>query len=449
MKMELSHRLEPQLQQTLELILTPQMLQMLKVLNLPYAELLEKIEKESEENVMLEVERQDEFLEYIKYITSDKSVKKQADFTDFPGLKNISAKKETLEKHLFGQLELEDLDETYHEICKELIINLDDRGFITNYVEVREKIMKDIEVSRPIVDKALKIIQGFEPDGVGARSLKECLLIQIKEYNFETFELEEILTKAVSKHLDDLAGEKYDKIARSLGINSDGVKRIAGFIRENLDPNPGAAFSVEARHIIPSFAIEKQEKGYKIVNLEKNYGPILNINPSYVKMLEDPKTDEKTLQFLKEKFAAAKALMENIAKRHETSQKIIEIIRDSQQNFLDKGIIWLKPLLQKDIAEKVGVHPSTISRAIAEKHVQTPHGLLPIKFLCQRSYKGHTTPRVKSMVAELVKNEDKKNPLSDEDIKNMLVEEGVEIKRRTVAAYREKLKIPSSTERKK
>jgi len=448
MRIELSHRLEPQLKQTLELVLSPKMIQMLKILNLPYIELVEKMRQEAEENVMLDVERKDEFLEYIKYITSDRRVKKEVDFTEYPGMENIKAKKESLEEHLMHQLELENLDENYQNICEYLIRNLDDRGFITNYTEVREKIMEEIEVSRPIVDKALKIIQGFEPDGVGARSLKECLLIQIKEYNFETYELEKILAKAVSKHFDDLAAQNYEKVARSLGIEKSGVERIAEFIRVNLNPNPGAAFSPEAQHVIPSFAVEEGDKGYKVVNLERKYGPILRISSEYKRMLEDPKTDKEALKFLKEKLMAARNLMENIAKRYETTEKIVELIRECQPLFLEKGIIWLRPLMQKDIAEKLGLHPSTISRAIAEKYVQTPQGLFPIKFLCPRSHKGHTTPRVKSMIVEIIKNEDKKHPLSDEEIRNILVSEGINIKRRTVASYREKLKISSSSERK-
>lgn len=447
MNPELSQNLEPQLNQTLELVLSPRMLQMLKVLNMPYIELVEQIQKEADENVMLEVERKDELFEYIKYINSDRNIKKEADFSELPGLENLKDTSKTLEETLLDQLELENLNKKNHGIGKRIIENIDDRGFIGNYTEIREKMMKDLNVSRPTVDKVLKLIQTFEPDGVGARDLKECLLIQVEEYSFENYELEEVLKKVIESHLEDLANKEFEKISKSLGIPVSGVARIAEFIKGNLNPNPGSAYSQESTHVIPSFSVEKTTSGYKIMNLERTYGPVIKISPEYMKMLSDPKTDEKTVKFLKEKLEAAKTLLENLARRYETIGKALDKIISAQTDFLDKGALFLRPLLQKELANEFGVHPSTISRAIGGKYIQTPKGMFLIKLLCPRSHKGFTPMKLKSLIADAIKGEEGARPLSDEDIKQKLEEEGAEVARRTVAAYREELGFPTSRKR--
>lgn len=441
MNPELSQKLEARLEQSLEMVLSPKVLQMLHILNLPYIELIEKIEKEAEENVMLEVERADALFEVIRFMTDDKKIKKEADFSENPGLENIGDTCRTLEQTLLEQLDLENLNEDQEKIARLIIDNINDRGYIEDYPEVREKIMKEVGVSRPTVDKVLKIVQAFEPDGVGARDLKECLLIQIREYNFENYELEEVLTQAVSKCFDDLANKDLGKVAKTLGIPVEGVERIADFIRTNLTPDPGQAFAQEPRHVVPSFSVEKKGAGYVVTNLERTYGPLLKISPQYLKMMDDPKTDSKTLAFLKEKFQAAKELMGNIERRHETQEKIMEKIKETQLEFFSRGQMWLKPLLQKDLASEFDVHPSTISRTVSEKYIQTPKGLFPIKFLCPRSIRGFTHERFKSMIADIIKSEDKGSPLSDEEIREALAKEGTDVARRTVAAYRQELGI--------
>ena len=425
------------------------MLQMLKVLSLPYPDLLERVSKEAEENPVLEVERRDEYAEFIRYLTSDRKMKKEADFAELPGLENIGRVEKTLEEHLLEQLELEDLEKTQHDMGRTIIENVDDFGYLINYPQLRERIMKEFGVSRPTVDKALKIVQGFEPEGVAARDLKECLLLQIENHNFENEALQEILAKAVKSHLEDISQQNFAKIAKELKISENGAAEIANFIKNNLNPNPGAAFGGETRHVIPSFAVEKTDKGHRLVNLETRYGPVINISPQYLKMLEDPKTDEKTREFLKTKLRAAKELMEDFSKRSETLEKIVRKIVETQEEFLSKGIAWLSPLTQKKLADEFGLHPSTISRTVNQKYIQTPSGLFPLKFLCPRGPKGLTAARTKALLAEVIKNEDKKNPLTDSRITEIIKEKGARIDRRTVAYYRKELDIPSSGERQK
>lgn len=440
-------RLQADLRQTLELLLSPRILQMLKILHLPYMELVEKISREAEENVMLEVEREDEYAQFIRYLTSDKKIRKEADFRELPGLENIGDVSKTLEKTLLEQLELEDLEPAHNEIAKEIIGNIDDRGYLLAWKDLRQRIMEKFKVSRPTVDKVLKIIQGFEPDGVGARDLKECLLIQIKAYNFETPALEKILEKAVKECLEDLSNQNYESASKKLGIPESGAIELANFIKNNLNPYPGSSFGEEVRHVIPSFAIERTDQGYQLVNLETHYGPKISISDKYLKMLEDPKTDEKTKAFLKEGLRRAKDLMEDISKRSEILEKIVRKIMGSQEVFLEKGMVWLRPLSQRSLADEFGRHPSTISRAVAEKYIQTPQGLFPLKFLCPRGPKGVTVGRIKAMLTEIIKNEDKNHPLSDAQITERMKEQGVKIDRRTAAYYRKELKIPTSERR--
>ena len=435
------------LKMSLELALSPRLLQMLKVLSLPYNELVDKIIQETEENPVLEVERQDEYAEFIKYLASDKKIKNQIDFTEMPGLENIGNVEKSLEDHLLEQLELEDLEGLHYKIAKSIIENIDNFGFVINYTKLREKIMKEFAVSRPTVDKVLKIIQTFEPDGVGARNLKECLLIQINEYHFDNKALQQVLSQAVENHLEDLAQDNYKKIAGALGLTENGVVEIKNFLKNNLNANPASAFGGENRHVIPSFAVEKADSGYKLINLETRYGPTINISDYYLKMLNNPKTDEKTREFLKAKLKTAKNLIEDFAKRGETLQKIVRRIVDSQEEFLSRGIIWLRPLAQKELADEFGLHPSTISRTVAAKYIQTPQGLFPLKALCPRGPKGLTVIRIKALLAGIVKNEAKAKPLTDAQIMVIMKQQGAKIDRRTVAYYRKELKIPSSSER--
>lgn len=442
-------RLQADIKQTLDLLLAPRLLQMLKVLSLPYLEMVDQICTEAEENPVFEVERRDEYVEFLRYLTSDRKIKKEADFEELPGLENFGRVEKTLEEHLFEQLEFEDIDETYKEIGKEIIGNIDDQGYLLAYPELRERIMAKFKLSRPTVDKVLKIIQSFEPDGVGARDLKECLLIQIEGYNFESDELQAVLKRAIKDHLTAISAGDHAQVAAALGLPENGVREIADFIKKNLNPYPGADYGGQARQVIPSFAVEKGDKGYFMINLETRYGPVIRLSADYLKMMEDPKTDAKTVEFLKEKVKRAKELLEDFSKRSETLEKIVRKIIDSQRDFLDRGVTWLAPLPQKRLADEFGLHPSTISRAVAEKYIQTPQGLYPLKFLCPRGPKGMTAARTKALIAEIIRGEDQSAPLTDEQITERLRQSGSRIERRTVAYYRGELKLPTATERAK
>lgn len=444
--MEIRH--EQNLEQSLQLLLSPKLLAMLRVLALPYIEMVDEIKRECEENPLLEVERADTLAEYLRYLGTDNKAKKQLDLSEYPGMENVKAVARNLTQHLLEQLNLADLPPDVFRAGEFLIENLEPNGYLKNYQELKPQAVKKLEVEEGAVDRALSVIQTFEPEGVGARDLKECLLIQVREYNFESDELQDILTRTIENHLDDLADQNFGKIAKALKISESGVAEIANYIKENLSFNPASGFSEEVRRIIPSFAIELDQKGAVTgTNLEEKYGPKIKISAEYDKMLKDPKTDAKTAKFLKEKLERVKDLMETMARRQGTIDEILKIITETQQDFVKSGPAWLKPLMQKDLAEKIGVHPSTVSRALAEKYVQTPQGLFPAKFLCPREVSGFTPERIRSMILESISDEDKRHPFSDEAIKELLGKEGVAIERRTVAAYRKQLGILPASER--
>jgi len=439
----LSQHFEQNIEQALQLHLSPRVIAMLRIFQLSYTDLVAEVEKAAEENPMVEIDRPDVLAEYLRYLGSDRKLRKQVDFTEYPGMETIKDVSRDLTSHLMEQLKLEDLDETSYKIGELLIGRLESSGYMKDYEKVKAEIVDWFKVKDSQVDEILKIVQAFEPEGVGARDLKECLLIQIKEYNFENIELEELLEQIVSKHLEELGQKNYKAIAQLLKISEDGAAEAANFIRSNLNPNPAASFAEEAKHVVPSFIMEDD----KLINLEEKYGPKIKISVEYERMLKNKTTDAETVKYLKEKYEKAKELIENMERRGETLLKIMNIITDKQKRFLEKGAVLLEPLMQKDLAEMLGVHPSTISRAIAEKYIQTARGLFPVKYLCPRELSGFTHARIKAMILDLTANEDKRHPLTDDDLRDRLQKEGVKIERRTIATYRKEIGILSSGER--
>ncbi|NQU16773.1 MAG: RNA polymerase factor sigma-54 [Candidatus Saganbacteria bacterium] len=435
---ELRHDIN--ISQKLQMTLAPRLLEMLKMLNLPFCELLDKINKEAEENPVMEIERPEMLLEYMKYLSSDRKTKKEVDYTEYDGLKNVSAKSVDLRAHLLEQLKLTDLAGREESIAQQLIDQIDQRGYL-------EKDFK-ADGKKDEVEKVLAVIQAFEPDGVGARDLKESLLIQIREYSFDDPEIEGLLTKVVTDHLDALGRGEHKEIALTEGVLEEDILEIANFIKDNLTPYPATGFSQKERLVVPSFAIEIQNDDIKVTNLEERYGPKIRVSPDYQKMLRDPRTDAKTVKFLKERLDKTMDIIENLAKRQETGSKIMEMITQRQDAFLKKGQNYFRPLLQTEIARELGLHPSTISRAIAEKYVQTPRGLYSLKYLCPRKLSGFSAFEIKSRIRDLISAEDSKKPFSDTALLDKLMGEGVRISRRTVSAFRSELGIKSSRERK-
>ncbi len=437
----------PQLYQTMQLFLSPRMLALLKTLQLPYAELIASINKEAESNPLLEVTRPDELLEYAKSLRQGISAKKEADYDPLDQEKDVRASELSLEDHLLMQLRLESIDELDYKIGEVLIRSLDEKGYLTDYPACRDGIMRMLSVKRCNVDKVLSLIQTFEPEGIAARNVKECLVLQIEGYAFESDVLRDILLKTVKGHLDDLAKKNYAGIAKALDLTEEGVVQLARFIEKNLTATPASGYRTAhtAEHVIPSFQVTANTDGtYAIANLEEEKGPSLAFNQHYVALLEDPKTDPETKAFLQEKFEAAKQFMENIRSRHQTVQKIIDIISKTQADFFKDGVFMMRPLMQKELAAKLGVHRSTISRAVSTKYIYTPQGVFPLKFLCPRDRSGYSPNQIKGLIKTLIRGA---ADISDQKVCDILQSRGIDIKRRTVTKYRHELNIGPSFKR--
>lgn len=382
------------------------MLQLLKTLHLPYTELIDSINKEVIENPALEFEKQDELIAYAKTL-ADSKVSHSIGFDESMPDREIKDQGPSLQDYLEEQIRLEDLEEKELHIAKYLIANIDEKGYIKDYPVIRREVMQKFGVKSCNVDKTLEIIQTLEPEGVGARNLKECLLIQINEFNFESDALQDVIYKTIKYHFEKLAKKKYKEIAEELELEEEGVKHIAEFIEKNLNPAPGYLYRNDRQEqtIIPSFIIKEDEETLEnkfiYENLEETKGPRLKINFQYLRMLENKETDDETRTYLKEKLEAAKIFIDNINKRQNTVNNIIKIITSSQQDFFEKGYFWLQPLQQNNLASQVGVHPSTISRAVSTKYAETPQGLYPLKHMCPRNFKGYTSMQIKGMMRSL------------------------------------------------
>jgi RNA polymerase sigma-54 factor len=282
---------------------------------------------------------------------------------------------------------------------------------------------------------------------VGARSLKECHLIQVQHYDFDNEYLQELLTELIKSHLQNFENIDIDNIADSMDIEPEGVEALITFIRNNLNPNPGIGYSNETNnnHIVPSFEVTVENGKIKILNLEERHGIKITISDKYTTLIEDPNTDDETRAFLKQKLEAAKTLKESLENRHKNLDALIHYVVHKQTAFVHHGTLFLEPLLQKDIAQHLGISPSTVSRIVSSKFVRTPHGTLPIKALCPRSHFGKTSERLKLIVSEL----SEKHPnLSDEKLRALLQKDfGLPIARRTVAKYRALSGVKSSYNR--
>ncbi len=441
------------LSQQLRMVLNPRILQLLKTLHLPYTELIDSINKEVIENPALELEKSDELIEYAKSLRQTGTPGKTVDFDDSMPDKELKDSGPSLQEYLISQIKLEDLDETDTKIAEYIINNIDARGYVLEFPKVREEIIKELTVKSSRVDTILSVIQTLEPEGVGARNLKECLLIQVNEYNFDSPDLQQVMFNAIKYHLEDLAAKKFEVIADDLDLEVEGVEHIAEFVQKNLSPAPGQLYRKDRdeQMVIPSFVIKKSEeenpvRPYVAQNLEKEKGPILKLNPQYLQMFESADADENTKKYIKEKIESAKIFLDNINKRHQTIQKIIDIITNTQLEFFENGYFWLKPLQQNNLAGQIGVHPSTISRAVSTKYAETPQGLYPLKYMCPRNFKGYTAMQIKGMLRKILRDNKK---MSDQKIADYLMEtRGVEIKRRTITKYRMELGETSSYERK-
>ena len=360
-------------------------------------------------------------------------------------------KSESLSDVLERQVATLSLKDRDQQICSYLIWNIDENGYLRYQVD--EEFVKGCEVKPPLsvaeAEDCLELIQGLEPPGVGARDLRECLLIQLEQSNQKhKYDLE---LRIVRDHLDDGVNNRVPKIAKAVNEPIEVINDAIEFIR-TLNPKPGRLFSSAPVHYVIPDVVVDQVDGRWEVRVEDGYIPRITISKHYQEMLKAGSDDPKVRAYVKKKIDSAKWLMESIEQRKATLTRIAQEIVDYQVPFLEKGIDALRPLKMQYIADRVGVHVSTVSRAIAEKWMQTPRGIFPLRFF----FNGGTTRAdgeeksivaVKQKVKEIVEKEDKQHPLSDEEIAAFLKKDGLDIARRTVTKYRKQLAIPSSRQR--
>ncbi|RIK87969.1 MAG: RNA polymerase sigma-54 factor [Planctomycetota bacterium] len=370
---------------------------------------------------------------------------------------NMVARPESLQDYLDHQLSWFDLDDETRKMADRIIYNLDSNGYLKSPLEdlilppppdVNGEAQKWREQQLQIAERALAVVQRLDPPGVGARSLKECLLLQLNPGLLFYEELQVL----IEHHLEDLENNRLPLIAKKTGFSIETINEAWEDLR-TLKPKPGADFSEStAPAVTPDVFVEKNEHGRYEVRLEDGDLPSLYISPYYRRLLQDAGTSAETRDYIKRKVNAAQWLIEAIEQRRSTLTRVAQAIVDHQTKFLDDGPEFIEPLKMQQIADKVGVHVTTVSRAVDDKWIQTPRGIFPLK----RFFVGGTTgadgeevawDRVRLKLQEIIDNEDKTKPLSDDALVEELGKAGVTVARRTVTKYRKAMNIPSSRQR--
>jgi RNA polymerase sigma-54 factor len=462
-------------------ILTPGLVQMVSVLALNKLELREMINQEMIANPVLEELSEDvPLLEQVEQKTTDEKPVdtpaeqavppganhdsfEEIDFGSFfneyldpgyrspeseviekPSFENFLSQPSSLTDHLNWQLNLSLCSDGVREAGRSIIGNLNEDGYLTATLE---EIAATGEHSLEDVQEALELIQEFDPLGVAARDLRECLLIQL-----ETLAPDNTLAQQiVYHHLKQLQNKQYREIARALDRPVKAIERCVELIKK-LDPRPGQRYNAtNARLIEPDVAIVKMSDGYQVVVNEEGL-PQLRLSRHYRRMLETDGTTREVRNYVKERFTSAIQLIKNIEQRKHTIIRVCEAIIRRQTEFLDKGIDYLRPMMIKEVAEEVGVHPSTVSRAVANKYAHTPQGVFELRFFFSEAVQGPSGGstsliNLKRLVKKMIDEEDPARPLTDDQIAQRLHEQGISVTRRTVAKYREDMRIPSTHQR--
>ena len=351
----------------------------------------------------------------------------------------------TLADHLHSQLSVSILSNEVRDAAETIIGNLDADGYVTCSMDeitaMGEHKMEDVEA-------ALKAVQGLDPAGVGARNLRECLQLQIESRNGRGG----VGWQIVTSHLRLLETRQYRELAKLLGRPLEHIEIAVAMIRR-LNPRPGLRYSgAGARVVEPDVYFTKDGDAY-VIQMNDEDVPQLRLNAQYRRMLDkDNGATKEVREYVRERYTSALQLMKNIEQRKQTILKVCEAIVRRQQDFLRDGLDYLKPMMIKEVAEEVGVHPSTVSRAVASKYVHTPQGVFELRYFFSEAVQGPSgadTPLLllKRRVKKMIEEEDATRPLTDEAITARLQTEGIQVTRRTVAKYREDMKIPSTHQR--
>ncbi|MBN2225498.1 MAG: RNA polymerase factor sigma-54 [Deltaproteobacteria bacterium] len=454
--------LKQELKLTQKLVLTPQLQQAIKLLQLTRLELVEHINQELMENPMLEEagedsepEASDAVLDRIigddPYSSGYDGAYSVSGFKDSDEkqhfIENVCLEKTSLMDHVIWQVKMSSMCESDAEIGAIIAGNLGDDGYLM--VSVKE-IAEKMGCATAAVEGVLEKIQLFDPVGVASRSLSECLLIQARHYDLDTPTVHSI----IEDHLRDLEKRNYSAIAKKIGVSvaevTKAVEIITGF-----DPKPGRLYvDYEPQYIIPDVYVHKVGNEY-VITLNDNGLPRLRVSSFYRSILTGTRNvPVATKDFIKDRIKSATWLIKSIQQRQRTLYRVACSIVEHQKGFLDKGVGFLKPMVLREVAEDVGVHESTVSRVTNGKYIHTPRGVFELKyFFTGRIYfangEDKSVESVKERIREIIAHEDEKKPVSDQKITQALGREGITVARRTVAKYREMLGILSSSSRKR
>jgi RNA polymerase sigma-54 factor len=486
MSQVLSQRLEMKLKMTTQMIQSIEMLQLpmmaleqiinQELINNPALEMLEDAGEEPDEDappepapeprIERDVETAESEDEARAFRESSRVIRDGDDDAKMDAMQNAAARGETLQDHLVRQLHILDEPPRIKELAEYLVYNLDPTGYlpIPDGAEGADgwrivfdgygrdengQIAQDVvQPAPPEMDEALALVQSLDPAGMASRTVEECLMRQLeRDPGDRAFE-----ATLVRGHFDDLIHNRLPRIAKAMGASLERVREAREFIAR-LNPKPGSTFSAAPRHYIVPDVIVEEIGGEYFVRMNDGRLPRLRVSGLYRQLLASEERGSRTRDYIREKIQAARWLIDSIEQRRRTIYRIACEIVDIQKEFLREGISRLKPLKMQEIADRIGMHVSTVGRAIADKYIDTPQGVFPMKFFFAGGFESaggeaESNKAIMDRIRQMIDGEDKRSPLSDQEIVERLREQGIDIARRTVAKYREKLNVASSRQRK-
>ncbi len=484
-----------ELRQVQKQILAPRMIQSMEILQLPLQRLEERIQQEMVENPFLELrtdspevddepvsseeeaspaevrsdlekelvidessseeferletlteENPDAFEEELSRPSSNRMEELSDRYNDM--MANVPSHEPTLQDYLIEQLAGQDISPEVRAAAEMIIYSLDDNGYFKT--SLRDLLGPDAtEHDLAVAEQALSVVQQMDPPGVGARTLKECLLLQLDAERPHRQELAIL----IGEHLEEIGKNRIPQIAKKRGWSVEFVEELISELR-TLNPKPGAQFgSTSVPNVVPDVYVEETEDGRFLVHLKDDHLSRLGINEDYRRLIESRRTGKQDRDFFRRKMTQAQWLIEAVQQRRNTLRKVAQAIVDHQHRFLRDGPEYIEPLKMQQIADEVSVHVTTVSRAVDDKWIETPRGLYPLRrFFCSGTVgqdgQEIAWDKVRSMLQEIVAKEDKQAPLTDEDLVQELARRGVNVNRRTITKYRQEFGIPSSRQRK-
>jgi RNA polymerase sigma-54 factor len=403
----------------------------------------EKVPEKAESNPFDEFDVGTFFNQYLD-TGGDGGKSQEREISERPSFEKFLSSPAGLTEHLMWQLGMTICSDPVREIAESIIGNLDENGYLTASID---ELKEDKKYSDDDLEDAIAVVQDFDPMGVGARDLRECLLLQLKAFDPGNT----LAYQIVSEHLKQVQANQLKEIARALNRPTDIVKHSIEAIKK-LDPRPGLRYNkTEPRLVEPDVYFRKVDDAWQVF-LNEDDMPQLRLSPTYRRLLVRDAADKEVRNYVKERFTAAIQLMKNIEQRKHTILRVCQSIIARQGEYLDKGADSLKPMMIKEVAEEVGVHPSTVSRAVASKYAHTSQGVIELRSFFSEAVNGPegggmSLLTLKRLVKKMIDEEDGSRPLTDEQIAKKLDDNGIHVTRRTVAKYREDMRIPSTHQR--